>query len=373
MEHSALIESCIVQGSESEAEANATLQELFKALSVTERDDVFAIFLEQEFQKWSPFEISWSFSKKLAKNEWIKDWHKSGIKLPAQRFAKDINHIIEAKDVLTRRQWTSILEACLRIGLGSHSLWVSKCNEVLFKITEQVMAGVDVPSSDDIRDQLNTGKGFWAYEQPIGGHNKKLIRGYLYGRIGLNFLLHFCTEKGLTDSKQRPFNSPNDIHDFLKQLKSRTDDQFKSEFRLALDTVLELEPRKLSAKQGIGKNLEEFLRHSMGQRETNERGLENYDQGYVFSRRGAYARAPWILSCGPVLILTLTYCCSCDGTGVRTVKDLCHHLSEYGIKISPDEVSKSKLGISLRTLGLVLDSPDAEGGMVIINPFQTGR
>ena len=28
------------------------------------------------------------------------------------------------------------------------------------------------------------------------------------------------------------------------------------------------------------------------------------------------------------------------------------------------------LGQTLRNLGLVLDSPDAEGGMVLINPFE---
>ncbi len=70
------------------------------------------------------------------------------------------------------------------------------------------------------------------------------------------------------------------------------------------------------------------------------------------------------------MILAIVYACSCEGRGIRTVEDLCEHLGQYGIRISPDEVAGSKLGKSLRTLGLVLDSPDAEGGMVLLNPFE---
>ena len=61
-----------------------------------------------------------------------------------------------------------------------------------------------------------------------------------------------------------------------------------------LDAAIDSDPRKMAIKHGTGKNLEEFLRHALGQRETQERGLESYDQGYLLSRKGSYARAPWI-------------------------------------------------------------------------------
>ncbi|MGI9344977.1 MAG: hypothetical protein ACR2PW_01775 [Gammaproteobacteria bacterium] len=371
----ALIGSCILLGSESETRANNTWKDLFEALSVTGQDDVWALFLENEFQSWSPLKTTWAFTGNIDTNSWISDWHKCRIQIPALRFAKDIAHIIKAKDFLTRRQWTSILEACIRMGLGAHSLWILRCNEELFRNCDQVLKGGEVPRLDEIGEQLATRNGFWAYGQPIGGRMQKMIREYVYGRIGLNFLLHWAVNKGFISAEDCPFKSPRSVHNFLELLKKNTTEALYSDFMTSLDTVLELEPDKLAAKKGIGKNLVEFLRHSLGQRETHERGLENYDQGYVFSRKGAYARAPWILSCGPVMILTLAYCCTRDGDGigVRTVKDLCEHLAEYGIRISADEVSNSRLGLSLRTLGLVLDSPDAEGGMVIINPFPTRR
>ena len=48
---------------------------------------------------------------------------------------------------------------------------------------------------------------------------------------------------------------------------------------------------------------------------------------------------------------------------------LCDHLSRYGILIGRDEVASSDLGQKLRLLGLVLDSPDAESGMLVLPPF----
>ena len=368
------IESCISLGEVDRDKAEATWEQLFECLSVTEEDDVWAKFLQKELEEWSPDKIKWSFSNLKDSPEWMQEWKKAGVQHPAARFVKDLNHVMLAKNSLTRRQWTTVLESCLRIGLGSHTLWITKCNRDLYRIVEDVLTGGDVPSIPNIVEKLSTENGFWTYEQAVGGQIKKLTREYIYGRIGLNLLLNRAIEveplKELAENL--PFRSPESIHTFLTQLsKARTEFDYSS-YQLALENALETDPRKTSAKAGIGRNLEEFLRHTLGQRETHEKGLESYDQGYLFSRRGAYSRAPWILAFGPVMTLTLTYCCASEATGVRTVKDLCNHLGEYGIRISPDEVSNSKLGLSLRTLGLVLDSPDAEGGMVIINPFRSG-
>jgi hypothetical protein len=51
------------------------------------------------------------------------------------------------------------------------------------------------------------------------------------------------------------------------------------------------------------------------------------------------------------------------------LNNFCSHLKQYGIEIDPDDVSNSELGNTMRSLGLVLDSPDAEGGIALINPF----
>ena len=42
---------------------------------------------------------------------------------------------------------------------------------------------------------------------------------------------------------------------------------------------------------------------------------------------------------------------------------------QYGFEISVSEIMQSDTGKLLRNLGLVLDSPDAEGGMILNPPF----
>jgi hypothetical protein len=369
-----LIESCVGIGEKDEERANRTWHKLFGALSVKEyEDDVWAVFLEREFAEWNSNDISWEFSGKIEYEEWMRIWQGDQIACPARRLVRDLLHLVKAKPCLTRRQWTSALESVLRMGLGAHVLWISKVNSGLYKLAEGVLKGGLVPSLDTIRQHLSTGDGFWSYGQAIGSHIKRLIRDYLTGRVGLNMLLYRCQEvDGLTSlAAGAPFGSLQKIHGFLEALSgARVEFDFEA-FELNFDAALEADPRKLAIKQGVGKNMEEFLRHSLGQRETQERGLESYDQGYLLSRKSSYSRAPWVLAAGPVMILTLAFVCTNDGSGVRTVEDLCKHLGEYGVKISPDEVANSELGASLRTLGLTLDSPDAEGGMVLLDPFSS--
>jgi hypothetical protein len=51
------------------------------------------------------------------------------------------------------------------------------------------------------------------------------------------------------------------------------------------------------------------------------------------------------------------------------VQRLATHLSSYGIEFDMHGLNESDLGRQLRMLGLVLDSPDAESGMLLVPPF----
>ena len=123
------------------------------------------------------------------------------------------------------------------------------------------------------------------------------------------------------------------------------------------------------SKTGIGLNIHEFARHALGQRMTLNSVLKGYDQGYVLIKRGEYNAAPWVVSLGPVLVITLVHCCLYKSGGPRSVHRLCEHLAAYGVAVDPKDITSSELGQNLRMLGLVLDSPDAESGMLMLPPF----
>jgi len=58
--------------------------------------------------------------------------------------------------------------------------------------------------------------------------------------------------------------------------------------------------------------------------------------------------------------------------GPRSIQRLVQHLAAYGVAVDRNDIADSDLGHQLRMLGLVLDSPDAESGMLLLPPFPTG-
>lgn len=124
----------------------------------------------------------------------------------------------------------------------------------------------------------------------------------------------------------------------------------------------------MDCRKGIGANLVEFCRYTVGQRQTADETMRGYDQGY---------------SAKAIRIRLLAVRCfaragrrSRDGTlvvfSVRPVQG--HTLTalppgQYGIEVNDDDIISGDLGRKLRTLGLILDSPDAESGMLLVSPF----
>jgi hypothetical protein len=112
-------------GSENTASAEALWKDLFIALSVNEDDDIFARWLEEETKCWTS-KNEWKYIQPSKVELGVLDYKDiSEIDfLPARVFVKDLKAIINAKNLVTRRQWTSLLEAILRIGAVAHVIWL---------------------------------------------------------------------------------------------------------------------------------------------------------------------------------------------------------------------------------------------------------
>jgi hypothetical protein len=196
---------------------------------------------------------------------------------------------------------------------------------------------------------------------------KELTSRYLYSRLGINAMLWALNEI------ERPFTGSISTAEGVTALASSVFQHRKKLESLRINDILlgfgETEAKTLSCAKGIGKNALEFVRHSLGQRQPANEVLRGYDQGYGIRKRGLDARSRWIVGLGPVAVIALAHCCLHGAVGPRSVHRLCEHLSRYGIRIGKDEVASSDLGQKLRMLGLVLDSPDAESGMLVLPPF----
>jgi hypothetical protein len=187
-------------------------------------------------------------------------------------------------------------------------------------------------------------------------------------RIGINAVLWHLEALG----KHVPsIESCGELAAFLQLVATRRDELRSAGLESIVTELQEGErnARAIACKKGIGSNMVEFARHVLGQRQTANDILRGYDQGYILRKKAEYASAPWVLSMGPVAILAIVHCCLRDAAGPRSIQKLCAHLAAYGIRVDRDNVTTGDLGKKLRMLGLVLDSPDAESGMLLVPPF----
>jgi hypothetical protein len=363
-----LIRRMVWIGSPDSKSAELLWKDLFDALSVTADDDVFARWINEETKSWlnNKWELVQPTSSEIGL---LNSAEYSRIKfLPARQFVKDLRAIIEAKNLVTRRQWTSLLESIMRIAAVTHITWLCDVQNRLWKCVSDVLH--DRNSFDDhiiTEDIFPTSPIYMTYGGRALNGIKDRISSYLVARVGINNLLWSLEFIG------QPFTGVLDTTDGVTKLcvhvKRHHKSIIDSDVLKKFNSLKEQESRALNCKKGIGSNLTEFARHVLGQRQTAVMLLRGYDQGYVLKKKSSNASSPWILSLGPVAILALVHCALSGISGPRSIFRLGQHLAAYGIAVDGRDIARNDLGVQLRMLGLVLDSPDAESGMLLLPPF----
>ena len=363
-------------GHPSRAAADAAWEQLFIAMSVDPDDDIWARFIDTEFRSWRQTQLAqeWREVQGLPTSEVIDAWREGAPPIPATQYAKDLALILKLKPILTRRQWISMLESVLRLGTASHILWLCHANATCLQILDSVLDGGKPPSVDELHNRLAVTTPFLRYGQLATRTLKDSVRGFIVGRACLNLILWNCSEMaegGCADRKLplEPMASTSALSAFATYLASNRKHFPIDSYREQVHTAIESDPRVVACKRGIASNVVEFLGHVLRHRQTSEQGMDSYDQGYYLRKRGGHSAAPWVVGIGPVSALTLVHCCTRAARGPRTVTDLCFHLENYGLEVTAQDIDETDLGVTLRNLGLVLDSPDAEGGMVLVSPF----
>ena len=369
-----LVAKVIDFGSPSGSDAGQLWQRVFQRLGIEEDEDVWATFLQGQFEKWRPKELKneWKAANEFKASDPVVHWRGSRCEIPAARFVEDLLHVLELKGVLTRRQWVSMLESVLRIGTASHVLWLCHANSRCLSLLEDAIQGRDLPTKQGFAEAMGVKEAFWRYGQKATQGIQAAARGFVVARAGLNLLLWHCEQlqaQGRLSISAKALRDVDSIFDLAVALRDARDEFPVAEFRAGLQAALEEDPRIVACKRGISSNVAEFLGHVLRQRQTSEPGMGSYDQGFYLRKGGRHASAPWIVSLGPVAVMSLVHCCVRSGTGPRTVEDFCKHLACYGIEARASDVADGDLGQTLRNLGLVLDSPDAEGGMVLFSPL----
>lgn len=362
-----LVRRMIWLGSPNRSAAEETWKYLFEALAVCDDDDIFARFLQSEVEAWLP-EPNWEFVP--APPEAMPECPDvGGGAFPARQFVQDLNSVIAAKDLLTRRQWTSLLEAVLRLGTVAHVVWLCEVHSRVWTCLSEALNGTGPKSAAEARARMYPDRFSFLplSNKPLPGIRDSISR-YLTARLGINATLWALEEAGAAPANV--LGSANGLAEVCDQVRSFCTGARSSEIRDTVDDLVDRETRTLLCRKGIGSNINEFVTYSLQQRQTANPRLRGYDQGYLLRKQGPHTNSPWIVSPGPVAIIALVHCSLAGVAGPRSVHRLAQHLAQYGVAMDHRDIPQNELGHQLRMLGLVLDSPDAESGMLLVPPFR---
>ncbi len=304
---------------------------------------------------------------------------------PAERFCQDLPAVVALKNELTRRQWTVLIEALLRLGLGMHMLWVCQLNVVTWNLILEIVSGRLVPSETEIESILWESHCDAHPLLEIGENSesmlKRLIAKYAYARMGLNLLLYRLEDSGvgwdrslgIGFSQQSGESAVLSTQNFLKHIAANgrsMGSDLSARLRDECAELMDVTPalRDLAkCSAGFTKNLFEFARHGLGQIKAKNDEQKSYDQSYLIAYPGGKLLP---VQPGPAMLILLVHtCCKAQGNIPASLDDLRRHFSYYGLRTPAGELADGRIGADLENLGLVVDSPDAAGGRMLVAPF----
>jgi hypothetical protein len=365
----ALVRQMVWQGSADDAAAREIWSRLSQALQVQNEDDIFACFHQEEIAAWTA--TPWLEGPRFpdaGECRCLPPGELEGLAAPARQFCADLEAVLAARAVLTRRQWISLLEALVRVAAVAHVAWVSEVHHRLWGTVRAVLAGAAPP--DDVRAEIYPrALAYLTYGIGAVAELKDRTSSYLSARLGLNAVL--WSLEACSAPFEGQLSSAADAKQLLQLVNANRDGL--SAVDSVVSELMDRESRTLHCRKGIGSNVMEFARHVLYQRQVANQILRGYDQGYILRKRTSAKAAPWICSPGPVAVLMLVHCSLARLAGPRSVHRLAQHMGAYGIVVDHKKIASNELGAQLRMLGLVLDSPDAESGMLLVPPFPQAR
>ena len=150
-------------------------------------------------------------------------------------------------------------------------------------------------------------------------------------------------------------NAQIDLDDFIVD--------YKNEHETMLDDISSVYPKTL-------KNAKECLEYLCQKKKTSKSDTSP-DVNYIFDREFHKGNSPYRFDLSAGIISTL--CClifskiSKDQnfiSGVEFIK----HIKEYNMNLNIKDISEGRIKNTMQSLGVIIDSPDTEGGVLILRP-----
>lgn len=370
-------------------DAPVVLGSLADALDVGRDDDLFARYVDNTLALIHPRRARPSSEELAAIGGFAPAWRARDGKghTPAEQFVRDLQFVIQLKAILTRRQWTALVEAHLRLGLAMHQMWLCRLNARVWGHCLDVLSG-------GVIDKERVAATCWQdqeVDEPflmLGADStspiRRLLSDYARARLGLNLVLYtlddvdagWDAKLGAVRDGETPSES---IARFLDHVRSNADDLNARCGEIAGNSipatagaVADAYPRLINAQLGVTRNLSFFLRYTLGQLQAVDDEFASYDQSFLIRKPARPSAKERMVQPGPAMLILLVHSACQALKGVPASMDILRRdLRAYGLGASADELRTGVTIRELERLELVVDSPDAGGGRLLVDPLPT--
>ena len=293
---------------------------------------------------------------------------------PLDNIRSGLLSVLELKPRFSRWQWLTMLDSLLRISTIAFIIWLLDLHRIVDQMIQHFVfedGVVDLEHPEDffVRE-YNHHKNMtvFCYGEGSSKAEKQIVTDYGRNNIRLAFLLAYIRQIDITTYKTLDWTSIGGFVKSLGELKNFFKNQsVKDQYFSALTQVLILRSNDMNLKATRPRHLIESFR-VLRQKIVVEAQSDfiRYDQSFLIHQKAAYTRAPYIVDLGSVACFVFAYCCA--GTRrVFSLKDFKHYLSSFYIGVRPSH--EENFTEQLKGFGLTMDSPDADDGLMIRNPF----
>lgn len=361
--------------------AKGEIDDLFRAiqesLNISDNEDLFAKFLDEKIRRALKKYLDLDVNSKLIGNSFgdqkdcympqsVRDRIEAA---PFKRFADDIRAVLAIKPFVSRRQFVAMLESLVRIATSAHVLWLCNINRKLEDAVFRVLKGQsEALTESDLFDALNMpANGVLSYGSNFQIRIREFFKQYERSTKRLCFLLYKVKDISGLPQTTLDWSTPEA---FLKSValiadyvKSHSDFLTEFETEFSAHYMESIKKYSLSVDSQSTHLLRFVLTTLIQNSQPKEVRYARYDQSYFVRHRTHSNRSAVIVSAGAVSLMTLVHCCSYRN-GTVLLSNLTDALQNYGITIPAGE-TMDRFKNQLRELGLTIDSPDAESGMVL--------
>ena len=368
---------------ETNEEFEELISALFSALEISDddKDNIWSLVLKSEFNNISEKLGINSAQKKINISSLKKSYRTKNIKkaLSSSNFSrtiiKDLRYLIEIekKGQISRQQWISLLETYFRLTMFNHIIITLNLSRSYYNVLLNILDNGHKLMDEDSFNQFinikpinNTTTNIFLTNETSREFINSNIQFYcLYNHFLHHLFKEFNIDISSFNEKSEIINSTNTLLNNIKD----SDELLKlfSKYRRENEKVI----KEIKIPSTSLSPMWECLTY-LGQKKLKTNDLKSYvpDVNFLFAARKGLKGQPYMFELGAGVISLLTGLIFKKNEGQHFLSGLEYikELKSYNMNLTIQDISEGQIKEVMESLGIIIDSPDTEGGVLIVKP-----